>query len=642
MGVGPRLDETRAVLRRMTDQLEHRGPDDEGYWIDPDAGVALGHRRLSIVDLSETGHQPMHSGSGKYVTVLNGEIYNYRDLRRELELSGTVFRGNSDTEVALAAFDRWGVNRAVQRMVGMFAFAIWDKRDRILHLIRDRVGEKPLYYAHLGRAIVFGSELKSLRTHPLWTGAIDADALADFLQFSYVPGTRSIYAGTRKVPPGCVVSFPSLTAAPDEQQYWSAADVALSGVRMPLEVSESEVTDQLDLALRRTIRDEMLADVPLGAFLSGGIDSSLVVALMQGEASRPVKTFTIGFDVEGFNEAHHARAVAAHLGTEHTEFFVTESAARDVVPMLPTLYDEPFADSSQIPTHMVAALARRHVTVSLSGDGGDEVFGGYGRYTEMERTWKIVGRWPIGARLAAGVALGIVPDLIWRNLSTRQRKQNVFGRINPSPERVAKLRRILGTRDIAALYDEMLTQWPGGGSIVRAPRSSNGDGVAMRTAGLSVIEQLMLHDLITYLPGDILVKVDRAAMGVSLESRAPFLDHRIIELAWRIPLSMKIREGTGKWILRNLLDRYVPNALTERPKMGFGVPLESWLRGPLRNWADDLLEPARLSREGVFESKPIVEAWRRFRRGGYVSPAMLWTVLMFQAWHESVGAWAKT
>ena len=404
LGIGSRLDEARAVLYSMTDQLKHRGPDDEGHWIDPDAEIALGHRRLSIVDLSPTGHQPMRSASGRYITVLNGEIYNFRDLRAELQGLGAVFRGNSDTEVALAAFDRWGIDQAVRRLVGMFAFAVWDKRDRILHLIRDRVGEKPLYYAHLGRAIVFGSELKSLRTHPLWTGAIDADALAGFLQFSYISGARSIYAGTRKVPPGSVVSFHSLTDAPREQRYWSAADVALSGVRTPLGANAGEATDQLDLALRRTIRDEMLADVPLGAFLSGGIDSSLIVALMQAESTRPVKTFTIGFDVEGFNEANYAREVAAHLGTEHTEFSVTEATAREVVPMLPTVYDEPFADSSQIPTHLVAALARRHVTVSLSGDGGDEVFGGYGRYTEMERMWKVVGRLPVAARRAAGAA----------------------------------------------------------------------------------------------------------------------------------------------------------------------------------------------------------------------------------------------
>jgi asparagine synthase (glutamine-hydrolysing) len=645
IGVGPRLDETGAVLRCMTDQLRHRGPDDEGHWIDPDAGVALGHRRLSIVDLSATGHQPMGSPSGRYITVLNGEIYNFRDLRAELEGPGTVFRGNSDTEVALAAFDRWGIDQALRRMAGMFAFAVWDKRDRVLHLIRDRVGEKPLYYAHLGRAIVFGSELKSLRAHPLWTGAIDADALAGYLQFSYVPGTKSIYAGTRKVRPGCVVSFRSLTEAPNEQQYWSAADVALSGVRTPLDASERETTDRLDLALRRTIREEMLADVPLGAFLSGGIDSSLIVALMQAESTRPVKTFTIGFDVEGFNEANFAREVAEHLGTEHTEFFVTESAARDVVPMLPTLYDEPFADSSQIPTHLVAALARRHVTVSLSGDGGDEVFGGYGRYTEMERMWKIVGRWPIAARRAAGAVLGIIPDAMWRNLSARRQSSNGLGRINPSPERIAKLRRILGAHDVAGLYNEMLTQWPGSSTVVRGGRLAGGDRAPMQTEGLSVIEQLMLHDLTTYLPDDILVKVDRAAMGVSLESRAPFLDHRIIELAWQIPLSMKVHEGKGKWILRNLLERYVPRRLTDRPKMGFGVPLESWLRGPLRDWADDLLEPARLAREGVFDSKPIVEAWSRFRSGGYVSPHMLWTILMFQSWRESIPVtnnWSRT
>lgn len=641
LGVESRLDETRAVLRCMTDQVKHRGPDDEGQWIDQGAGIALGHRRLSIVDLSAAGHQPMHSGSGRYVCVLNGEIYNYRDLRGELEKSGTKFRGTSDTEVALAALDEWGIESAVRRMAGMFAFGVWDARDRILHLIRDRVGEKPLYYANLGRAIVFGSELKSLVVHPLWVGALDPTALAGFLQFSYVSDERSIYAGTRKVPPGCIVSFKSPTNAPLEQRYWSAAEVALAGALTPLEASESEATDQLDVALRRTIREEMLADVPLGAFLSGGIDSSLIVALMQDESSRPVKTFTIGFEVEGFNEANHARSVAAHLGTEHTEFSVTEATAREVVPMLPTVYDEPFADSSQIPTHLVAALARRHVTVSLSGDGGDEVFGGYGRYTEMERMWKVVGGWPFAVRLAAGAALGVVPDAMWRGLSGPLRMQKRLGRINPSPERVAKVRRMLGTRDIAALYDEMLTQWPGSGTVVRGLRASANGRTPMRTAGLTVIEQLMLHDFTTYLPGDILVKVDRATMGVSLESRAPFLDHRIVELAWRIPLSMKVREGKGKWILRHLLERYVPRELTERPKMGFGVPLEAWLRGPLRDWGDDLLEPARLAREGVFNPKPIVQAWSRFRRGGYMSPQMLWTVLMFQAWHDSIPARAK-
>ena len=625
------------VLRSMTDQLAHRGPDDVGHWTGAE-GVSLGHRRLSIVDLSCAGHQPMESASRRYYTVFNGELYNFREIRRELASKGVSFRSDSDTEVALSAFDVWGVQEAVRRFVGMFAFAIWDSQERVLHLVRDRVGEKPLYYGRMNGDLVFASELKSLQKYPSWSGEIDKEALAVYFRLGYVTGRQTIYRDVKRVMPGTIVSV-KRTGEPVVHTYWSAGDAARNGVRDPLPEDPKIVGDAIDAALRVSVRDQMLADVPLGAFLSGGIDSSLIVALMQAESSLPVKTFTIGFDDENYNEAVFARDVARHLGTQHTEFFVTGAEAREVIPRLPQLYDEPFADSSQIPTHLVSALARRHVTVSLSGDGGDELFGGYSRYLEAARLLSLTRPVPRPVRYVGGRLLRQLPGGLtnWLSSLARADRSGLIGRINPSPERIARLADVLEARDADEIYRAMLSHWTNpaalvGGGVSGIPSVDIGD-----ESRLGPLERLMLRDLVSYLPDDILVKVDRAAMGVSLESRAPFLDYRVVELAWRIPLSLKIRDGSGKWILRELLARYVPRAMFERPKRGFGVPLGEWLRGPLRDWAEDLLDARSLKADGLIDPKPVLSKWQEHKAGHRNWQYLLWDVLMFQAWRAENG-----
>jgi asparagine synthase (glutamine-hydrolysing) len=622
------------VLRSMTDQVAHRGPDDVGYWIDPRGTVALGHRRLAIVDLSSGGHQPMESPSGRFQIVLNGELYNYKEIKAELMAKGIAFRSDSDTEVVLAAFDVWGIERAVTHFVGMFAFAVWDGQLRALHLVRDRIGEKPLYFARLGSDVVFGSELKSLRRHPAWQGTIDRNALANFFRLGYISGGRSIYADVRKVAPGTIIT---MTSASDVRTttYWSGANVARHGGAQPFAADIETITDELDSALRVSVRGQMVADVPLGAFLSGGVDSSLIVALMQSESSIPVRTFTIGFDDKAYNEAKYARDVARHLGTEHTEFFVTGAEARDVIPMLPRLYDEPFADSSQIPTLLVSALARRHVTVSLSGDGGDELFGGYGRYLEAGRLMTLLRPTPGFLRRGIGRSLRRISASALGRLSafSSSQRTGVLRRLNPSPERIARLADVLVSRDMDGFYEAMLSHWARPEELTGFGGQTLSPVPTLADQGLSQIEQLMLRDMLSYLPDDILVKVDRATMAVSLESRAPFLDHRVIELAWRIPLSLKIRDGKGKWILRKLLDRYVPRSMIERPKMGFGVPLAEWLRGPLSDWADDLLDPHRIQAEGLLNAAAVSLKWEEHRSGTRNWQYLLWDVLMFQAWY---------
>jgi asparagine synthase (glutamine-hydrolysing) len=621
------------VLRAMTDQLVHRGPDDVGYWIDPRGTVALGHRRLSILDLSSAGHQPMVSPAGRFHMVFNGELYNFREIKGLLVERGISFRSDSDTEVALAAFDVWGVEASVKRFVGMFAFAVWDSHSRSLHLVRDRIGEKPLYYALLGTDFVFGSELKSLRRHPAWHGAIDKFALASFFRLGYVFGERSIYEGVRKIAPGTIVT---LTSSLDLRvtTYWSGAEVARRGVEGSISSDVESITDELDAALRTSVRGQMIADVPLGAFLSGGVDSSLIVALMQSESSIPVRTYTIGFDNESYNETEHARNVARHLGTEHTEFFVTEAEARDVIPMLPRLYDEPFADSSQIPTHLVSALARRHVTVSLSGDGGDELFGGYARYLEAGRVLGLLRSAPAPVRRGIARLLRQIPPaaLAWMSTASSAKSIGLLRELNPSPSRIARLADVLVAADMDGFYEASLSHWKRTEDLIGVKSEPLFSVRPGEDAGLSGAEQMMLRDLLSYLPDDILVKVDRASMGVSLETRAPFLDHRVVELAWRIPLDLKIREGKGKWILRRLLDRYVPRSIIERPKMGFGVPLAEWLRGPLSGWAEDLLDPRRLESEGVLNASAVSIKWREHKSGKRNWQYLLWDVLMFQAW----------
>ena len=605
LGPARPVDEQRAIIRKMSDAIVHRGPDDFGEFIDE--GLALGFRRLAIVDLSEAGHQPMTSASGRYVIVFNGEVYNFEQLRRELP--NAAFRGHSDTEVMLAAVEAWGLEIAVKKFIGMFAFALWDRRERALHLVRDRMGVKPMYYGFANGTFLFGSELKALRRHPDFDSTLDRDAVAAYLRFLNVPAPMSIYKAIRKQMPGTIVTLKD--GAVRTTVYWSAAAAAERGIANRFRGTEAAAAETLDALLRDAVAMRMVADVPLGVFLSGGIDSSLVTALMQAQATQPVKTFTIGFTEGNYNEAEFAAAIAKHLGTEHTELYVTPQDALDVIPKLPEMYDEPFADSSQIPTYLVSKMARQHVTVSLSGEGGDEVFGGYRRYFEGQRVMRTFGRVPGPLRRALGSGIGAVPPRAWQRLLGWREPQ--------APTQMAKLARVLRGRD---LYFDVVGHWPYGivigATAPPLPESPIADPV----------ERLMYLDQITYLPDDILAKVDRASMAASLEAREPLLDHRVIEFAWTLPLDFKVRGGTGKRILRTVLDRYVPRELIDRPKMGFKVPIDAWLAGPLRDWAAELLDESKLRQQGLLDVSQL-----RPR-----SADEMWALLMLQAWLRSAAA----
>jgi len=613
----------RDAVTRMARTLAHRGPDAEGTWCDAPCGVALGHRRLSVLDVSEHGLQPMVSACGRYCLVYNGEIYNHAVLRRDLEASGDRFRGHCDTEVLLASVSQWGPRETLRRLVGMFAFAVWDRHERRLTLARDAVGIKPLYYGWQSGCFLFGSELKSLRAHPAFRGEIDRDVVALFLRHNYVPAPYSIYRGIFKLPPGTMLtvspqSGPGLVAP---EAWWDMRAAVEEGARNPFRGSAEEAVEAFDRTLREAVASEMEADVPLGAFLSGGIDSSTVVALMQAQSRRPVKTFTIGFEEAGYNEAAYAKAVAEHLGTEHTEYQVTAADAREEIPRLSRSYDEPFADSSQIPMLLLARLTRKHVTVCLSGDGGDELFCGYDRYCHLERLWRRVG-W--------------CPYLLRRIVA--KSAQTLAGAIpaRGAARKLGTLAEFLSPASGAEFYARFNTHWRNpaevllDGNPAATILSAPDDWVRSR----NLLEQMMHLDAVTYLPDDLLVKVDRASMAVGLETRVPLLDHRVVEFAWTVPLAMKLREGQTKWLLRRVLDRYVPRSLIDRPKMGFAVPLDAWLRGPLRAWAEDLLDERRLCREGYFRPEPIRRRWAEHLSGRCNWQYLLWDVLMFQAWRE--------
>jgi len=645
-GRGRDARETAAILERMADAIVSRGPDDAGIWSDGAAAIGLAHRRLSILDLSAAGHQPMAGPSGRHVIVFNGEIYNHLDLRRELEQSGLApgggqgWRGHSDTETLLAGFAAWGIRATVQRCIGMFAFAVWDTQARVLTLGRDRLGEKPLYYGWQGAGdaacFLFGSDLKALRAHPLCAAEVDRDALCLLMRHNYIPAPHSIYCGISKLPAGCLLTVSLEQRAPRVDAYWSLAETAVSGVREPFTGSDPEAIDALEDLLKSAVRQQMLADVPLGAFLSGGIDSSTVVALMQAQSERPVKTFSIGFHEPGYNEAEHALAVARHLGADHTELYVTPQEAQDVIPLLPDLYSEPFADASQIPTFLVSQLARRHVTVSLSGDAGDELFAGYGRYLRNSRHWDRIARVPLGLRKLAAGGIRALPPGAW-NTMLGPLSPVLPGSLGAAPvgEKLHQGARKLSARRIDDLYLQSISRWEPEGLVIggREPQTCL-RGRPLPLEGLDDVQRLMVLDALVYLPDDILVKVDRAAMGVSLESRVPFLDHRVGEFAWRIPQSMKLRDGATKWILRQVLYRHVPRELIERPKKGFSVPVGHWLRGPLRDWAESLLDESRLRREGFFDPAPIRRTWAEHLSGRRNAQYPLWGVLMFQAWLE--------
>jgi len=642
--IGGRFDQqgARAVLARMTGAIAYRGPDSAGAWLDPEHKVALGHRRLAILDLSPAGEQPMVSPSGRYVTVYNGEIYNHLELRERL---AGPWRGHSDTETLLAAIEAWGIEKALGECAGMFALALWDREERTLILARDRLGEKPLYYGWQGAgadsAFLFGSELKALARHPAFRREIDRQALALFTRFNYVPAPHSIYAGIAKLPPGTFLTLRSGEKAPVVTPYWSAAEVAASGASEPLDISPEEATDALERLLSKTIAQQMISDVPLGAFLSGGVDSSTVVALMQAQSSRPVKSFSIGFHVPGYNEAEHARAVASHLGTDHEELYVRPEDALAVIPSLPSIYDEPFADASQVPTLLVSRLARKQVTVALSGDGGDELFAGYNRYRLAARNWGRISKLPRPLRslLARGLttfspeqwnkAAGAVAPILPASL-----------RVSLPGEKVHKAALGLASASADDLYRGLVSSWRDPGEIVigGSEPATLGSEAEARLEGLGICERMMALDMLTYLPDDILAKVDRAAMSVSLETRVPLLDHRVVEFAWKLPLDLKLRGGETKWVLRQLLYRHVPRSLIERPKMGFGIPIDSWLRGPLKGWAEELISERRLRSEGYFRPEPIRAAWDDHQSRRANRQYQIWAILMFQSWLEGQSA----
>ena len=628
-----------AIVERMATTLSHRGPDDDGSWVDAACGVAIGHRRLSIIDLSPEGHQPMRSADGRFIVVFNGEIYNFTDLRQELESGGCTFRGTSDTEVLLEGFSRWGVEQTLQKSVGMFALALWDRADRVLYLARDRMGEKPLYYGWQGSAFVFGSELKALRAHPRWQADIDRNALTLLMRYGYVPTPHSIYQGIRKLPPGTFLALDHANLRPAEvpipQAYWSARRAAESGQANPFAGPDAEAITALDGLLRRSIKLQMIADVPLGAFLSGGVDSSTVVALMQAQSSRPVKTFSIGFSEADYNEAPQAKAVAAHLGTDHTELYISADEAIKLIPSLSGVYDEPLGDSSQIPTCFVSHLARRHVTVSLSGDGGDELFCGYSRYDTADGAWRVLASMPTVARRSVAALISATPSRVLNGalqLSTPSMPRR--RRSGPEWKQVASVLR----HDAADLfYQTSVSDWLEPARLViggHEPAHAFTD-ISQRASLPGFRERMMYLDAISYLPDDILVKVDRAGMSVSLETRMPLLDHRVVEFAWSVPLGMKHRDGRGKWLLRQVLYKYVPSVLVDRPKMGFGLPIAEWLRGPLRDWAHALLSESRLREDGYLNPPVVRKAWNEHLSGRVDEHSLLWNVLMFQSWLEN-------
>jgi asparagine synthase (glutamine-hydrolysing) len=610
-----------ATVRRMADAVAHRGPDDAGVWLDAEAGLALAHRRLAIIDLSPTGHQPMISATGRYVIVFNGEIYNFREIRTELNErnAGCQWQGRSDTEVLLAAISYWGVRDTLGRLNGMFAFAVWDRETRTLTLARDRMGEKPLYYGTSRGVFLFGSELKALRAHPEFRSALDLDAVTSMLRYDYIPAPRTIWKGFSKLQAAHYLEITNGGRCVGTQiPYWSLSDCAILGSARPLTDGPGLVSD-LQLLLTDAVSKRMVADVPLGAFLSGGIDSSLIVAVMQAQSPRPIQTFTIGFEDHQFDEAPQAKAVAAHLGTQHTELCVTAKDAFDLIPRLPTIWDEPFGDSSQIPTYLVSALSRRSVAVVLSGDGADELFGGYSRFQAMARIWDSLRHLPVPARKALAQLIGIGS----RNTSV--------------PGALGRVAKILHSQKFEALYHWRVSRVEHPESLVLGIGSKSSWAFESIPFLAEPEEKMLYADTLSYLPEDILTKVDRASMAVGLEARAPFLDHRIVEFSWRLPMSQKLKGDTGKAILRSLGGRYLRSQVMKQPKMGFCLPVASWLRGPLRSWAEDLLSEQSLSRQGILNVPAVRGLWRDHLLGKRRHERILWNLLMFQAWLNEVG-----
>ncbi len=629
--------QNRQALARLateiTDTLSHRGPDSSGIWQDPDKPLALGHRRLAIIDLSENGHQPMESASGRYVITYNGEFYRFSEIKSELERMGVSFRGRSDTEVILAAIDFWGLNLALQKIDGMFAFALWDKKDKQLHLVRDRLGKKPLYVGWAGQSLVFSSELKAIHAHPDFKPVVNRKALSAYMRYGYVPAPLCIYENVWSLPAGFRISInvekitPGANLESLMESYWHHLRVLEEQKQKHRSKSESEIVNEFEALLTTCTRERMISDVPLGAFLSGGIDSSAIVALMQKISPKPVKTYTIGFSESGYDEAAHARKVAAHLGTDHHEHYLSAKDAQNIIPLLPEIYDEPFGDFSQIPTYLVSKFARQSVSVVLSGDGGDEMLGGYNRHVVGPRLWRMMKFTPRPARLALAKFITSTSIEKWNAMAPGQPRLG---------ERMHKIGGILGMKNQEDIYQNLVSQWDSPETIV----SGGGDFHTLATdhewqpQNLSFAERMMYWDALSYLPGDILTKVDRASMAVSLEARAPLLDKRIYDYVWTLPENMKIRNGQGKYLLRQVLNRHVPRALTERPKQGFSVPIAEWLRSDLRGWAEDLLDEKTLKEDGYLNAPALRAVWNEYLSGRTQHAPKLWTALMFLTWKE--------
>ncbi|MDX2502918.1 MAG: asparagine synthase (glutamine-hydrolyzing) [Gammaproteobacteria bacterium] len=653
-GIAGILDQTisqqeiYAKGQTMLKTLRHRGPDDEGLWISKNHNLLLAHRRLSIQDLSDCGHQPMHSTSQRYCTVFNGEIYNFKEIAEDLKMRGHTFKGHSDTEVLLAAIEKWGLKAAIQKFIGMFAFALWDKEDKVLHLCRDRLGEKPLYYGWQDKTFYFSSELKAIEVSVSSRMSINPDGLDSFLRHGYIPAPDSIYTGLHKLPPGCTLSLPieallyqaDFSPIPDKNHvyspevYWSVRQSAQKGMADPA-TDETAAIDELEQTLQKTINRQLMTDVHVGAFLSGGIDSSLVCALAQHESSKKIKTYTIGFTEKEYDESLYAEKIAAHLGTDHLTMQVAPRDALDVVPSLVNIYDEPFADSSQIPTYLVSKLAREHVTVCLSGDGGDELFAGYNRYIFADEIWNRLSSIPGPVRKLAGRALSVPSTRTWDTLyhyiSALKKQQPVNNLVGL---KLQKLAGFMQQDDILQGYEYLLSFWHQPEKILSGGIKRPFQSTDKLAEGTEFINQTMYADQVAYLPGDNLTKVDRASMAVSLETRLPLLDHQIVELSWRMPLSMKIKDNQSKWALRQVLYRHVPKELIERPKMGFSVPIDQWLRGELKGWATSLLDTIDDAADGMLSKQPILKIWNEHISGRRDHSHRLWTVLMFLAWAD--------
>ena len=628
---------SESVCQHMVGKLSHRGPDSKGVWVDSPSGIALGHSRLAILDLSVAGHQPMESACKRFVLVFNGEIYNHLTIRKNLARDGfnCSWRGHSDTETLIAAISTWGVKKALQESAGMFALALWDRQEVSLTLARDRMGEKPVYYGWQGNSFIFGSELNAIKAHPQFENTIDRDSLCLLLRHNTISSPHSIYKGISKLSPGTILTLSSINNAITLDTYWSMRSVVVSGLENPFNGSHHDAVSRLDTLLSSAVSDQMQSDVPLGAFLSGGIDSSTIVSLMQLQSSTKINTFSIGFSEKEYDEAQQAKAIAKHLGTEHTELYVTHSDALSVIPHLPRMFDEPFADSSQIPTYLVSQLAKKHVDVALTGDGGDELFGGYNRHVWVKAIWSKTGHLPLFVRRLILFAITSLSPASWNRFF--EMCSAVFPqryRVSQPGDKMYKLANVILAETPAEMYRNLVSHWNKPDSIVlgsNEPNSKLSDTSVLPNL-FDIEQRMMFLDTIAYMPDDILTKVDRAAMAVSLETRVPMLDHRVVEFAWSLPLNFKIRNGQGKWILRELLSKYVPQNLVDGPKMGFGVPLHNWLRGPLLDWSQNLLDPIKLRNQGYFNVEAVLQKWNEHLSGKRDWQHHLWDILMFQAW----------